>query len=30
MIDNLKGLLRRAGFPKESVQEEVYWHAEKE
>jgi ferredoxin--NADP+ reductase len=30
MIENLKGLLRRAGFPKESVQEEVYWHAEKE
>jgi ferredoxin--NADP+ reductase len=30
MIENLKGLLRRAGFPKESVKEEVYWHAEKE
>lgn len=30
MIENLRGLLRRAGFPKESVQEEVYWHAEKE
>jgi len=30
MIENMKGLLKRAGFPKESVKEEVYWHAEKE
>jgi ferredoxin--NADP+ reductase len=30
MIESLRSLLRRAGFPKESVQEEVYWHAEKE
>lgn len=25
MIENVKGVLRRAGFPKESVKEEVYW-----
>jgi ferredoxin--NADP+ reductase len=30
MIENMKGLLKRAGFPKESIKEEVYWHAEKE
>ncbi|MGB7173734.1 MAG: hypothetical protein WBD23_09290, partial [Candidatus Acidiferrales bacterium] len=25
MIDNSKGILRRRGFPKESIREEVYW-----
>jgi len=30
MIENVKGVLQRAGFPKESIKEEVYWHAEKE
>ncbi len=25
MIEHGKGILRRAGFPKESVKEEVYW-----
>jgi ferredoxin--NADP+ reductase len=25
MIENVKGVLQRAGFPKESVKEEVYW-----
>jgi ferredoxin--NADP+ reductase len=29
MIENVKGVLQRAGFPKESVKEEVYWVAEK-
>ncbi len=29
MIQNVKGVLQRAGFPKESVKEEVYWVAEK-
>ncbi len=29
MIENVKGVLQRAGFPKESVREEVYWVAEK-
>ena len=25
MIENVKGVLKRVGFPKESVKEEVYW-----
>ena len=25
MIENVKGLLKRAGFAKEQVREEVYW-----
>jgi hypothetical protein len=25
----MKGLLKRAGFPKESLKEELYWPAEK-
>ena len=29
MIDNVKGVLQRAGFAKEAVREEVYWVAEK-
>ena len=29
MIENVKGVLRRAGFQKESLKEEVYWVAEK-
>jgi ferredoxin--NADP+ reductase len=29
MIENVKGVLKRAGFPKESVKEEVYWVAAK-
>ncbi|MBI3695782.1 MAG: ferredoxin--NADP reductase [Acidobacteria bacterium] len=29
MIENVKGVLKRAGFPKESIKEEVYWVAEK-
>ncbi len=29
MIDNVKGILYRAGFPKNSVKEELYWVAEK-
>jgi len=29
MIDNVKGVLRRAGFPRESIREEVYWLAQK-
>ncbi|MBI3667990.1 MAG: ferredoxin--NADP reductase, partial [Acidobacteria bacterium] len=29
MIQNVKGVLRRTGFPKEAVKEEVYWVAEK-
>jgi ferredoxin--NADP+ reductase len=29
MIENVKGVLKRAGFPKESLKEEVYWVAEK-
>lgn len=29
MIENMKGVLKRAGFPKESVKEEVYWVPEK-
>jgi ferredoxin--NADP+ reductase len=28
MIENVKGVLRRAGFPKESIREEVYWVAD--
>jgi ferredoxin/flavodoxin---NADP+ reductase len=27
MVENTKGVLRRAGFPKESVKEEIYWVA---
>jgi ferredoxin--NADP+ reductase len=30
MIGNVKAVLRRAGFSKEAVKEEVYWHAEKQ
>ncbi len=30
MVETVRGLLRRAGFPKESVREEVFWVAEKE
>jgi ferredoxin--NADP+ reductase len=30
MIENVKGVLYRAGFPKEFVKQEVYWVAEKE
>jgi len=29
MIENVKGVLKRAGFPKESLKEEVYWVPEK-
>ena len=29
MVENAKGVLRRAGFPKESVKEEAYWVAKK-
>ena len=29
MIENVKGVLKRAGFAKESIKEEVYWVAEK-
>ncbi|HYM13598.1 MAG TPA: FAD-binding oxidoreductase [Bryobacterales bacterium] len=29
MIENVKGVLQRAGFTKESVREEIYWVAEK-
>lgn len=29
MIENVKGMLLRSGFPKESVKQEVYWVAEK-
>ncbi len=29
MIENMKGLLRRAGFPKEAVKEEFFWVAPK-
>jgi ferredoxin--NADP+ reductase len=29
MIENVKGVLKRAGFTKEAVKEEVYWVAEK-
>lgn len=29
MIENVKGVLKRAGFPKESVREEVYWVPDK-
>jgi len=29
MIENAKGILERAGFPKEAVKQEVYWVAEK-
>jgi ferredoxin--NADP+ reductase len=28
MIENIKGVLQRAGFPKESIKQEVYWLAE--
>jgi hypothetical protein len=30
MIENGKGILRRRGFPKESVRLEVYWTPQKE
>lgn len=30
MIENVKGVLERTGFPKESVKQEVYWLASKE
>jgi ferredoxin--NADP+ reductase len=29
MIENVKGILERAGFPRTSVKQEVYWVAEK-
>jgi hypothetical protein len=29
MIENVKGVLQRAGFPREFVKQEVYWVAEK-
>ena len=29
MVENVKGVLRRAGYPKESVREEAYWLAGK-
>jgi ferredoxin/flavodoxin---NADP+ reductase len=29
MIENVRGVLQRAGFPKEFVKQEVYWIAEK-
>ena len=29
MTENMKALLKRAGFPKESLKEELYWPAEK-
>ncbi len=29
MTENMKGLLKRAGFAKESIKEELYWPAEK-
>jgi ferredoxin--NADP+ reductase len=30
MIENIKGVLYRAGFPKEFVKQEIYWVASKE
>jgi hypothetical protein len=30
MIENGRGILRRRGFPKESIREEVYWAPRKE
>ena len=30
MIENAKGILKRRGFPKETVKEEVYWVPKKE
>jgi hypothetical protein len=30
MIEHVKGILRRLGFPKESLREEVYWIPQKE
>ncbi|MFB3776710.1 MAG: FAD-binding oxidoreductase [Bryobacteraceae bacterium] len=29
MVENVKGVLRRAGFPKESIKEEAYWVGQK-
>ncbi len=29
MLENVKGLLKRAGFPKESIKEEAYWVGQK-
>ena len=29
MIENVKGVLKRAGFPKESIKEEIYWVPDK-
>lgn len=29
MIENVKGVLQRAGFPKDSVKQEIYWLADK-
>jgi hypothetical protein len=29
MIENSKGILKRRGFAKESIREEVYWIPEK-
>jgi ferredoxin--NADP+ reductase len=29
MIENVKGVLQRAGYPKESFHQEIYWVAEK-
>ncbi len=29
MVENVKGVFKRAGFPKESVKEEIYWLAQK-
>ncbi len=30
MIENGKGILRRRGFPKESIRGEVYWAPQRE
>jgi hypothetical protein len=30
MIENSKGILKRRGFPKESIREEIYWVPKKE
>jgi ferredoxin/flavodoxin---NADP+ reductase len=30
MIENVKAILQRAGFPPEAVKQEVYWVADKD
>ncbi len=29
MVENVKGIFQRAGFPKDSIKHEVFWLAEK-